>query len=166
MEMKLLSFCAHGHARNHAGRIGASWLTCVLFSAASSPHQLAAPWKARSRSPVWPTLRRVSLRECGESPRAQTRPPGCSQIFLPAGRAPLVSEFLFPASHSSTTECDAARRFAGLLKHQIHFTSAVEPGTFSHGSNRPPRHPCRNSSVRPSKSRLFSGRAKPCPSSE
>src|SRR5205807_10476714 len=46
-----------------------------------------------------------------------------------------------------------------------YFTSAVDPGTFCQGSNLPPRQECRNSSVRPSKSSWFSGRAKPWPSS-
>lgn len=44
-------------------------------------------------------------------------------------------------------------------------TSALEPGTACHGSARPPRCCARNSSARPKKSRLFSGRPKPWPSS-
>ena len=44
-------------------------------------------------------------------------------------------------------------------------SSAVAPGSARHGSARPPRTLARNSSTRPRKSRLFSGRAKPCPSS-
>src|SRR3954451_16969317 len=48
------------------------------------------------------------------------------------------------------------------------FTVAVDPGHFSplSGSMRPPRHWPRNASARALKSMLFSGRAKPWPSSE
>jgi hypothetical protein len=86
-----------------------------------------------------------------------------THLFLNAGtrlscRPPDTNYIEYRSNHNTRDMTHGERRY--------HRTSAVEPETLTQVSARPLRYLARKSSTRPKKSRLFSGRANPCPSSE